>query len=309
MAESPQEVTMDASPPPPAQRDVSVPLPEEPTPAPEPIPAPAPAPRVRPKIDLQAAGKKRTMFGMLVGTLNKAKIEDKERSASEAAKKRAILEERLQKKLTKETSAVRKTEEARRGRMQASKKEEELGVKGGIIRSRMHRLPTLAHFLLTSDSIPLDAPMDDDTDSDKMTEAGRAILIAPPRAHPPPLFFLPAKLTDAQKSWLERRKKEVDAGLRAEWRAWVLERTAAQEEISTLRKAASEGEVAAAAEVLKQREAAGGDVAMDGGDLKKADNHTPAPESEEKKDVSEDVKMAVDESEPPGKDGEEKVEY
>jgi hypothetical protein len=57
----------------------------------EDAPAKAPA-RKRPKLDLAAAlgggarGPKRGVMGLLVGTLNKAKIEDKERSASEAVR-------------------------------------------------------------------------------------------------------------------------------------------------------------------------------------------------------------------------------
>jgi hypothetical protein len=48
-------------------------------------PAPPPPARSRPKLDMTDHRKKgKSMFGILVGTLNKAKIEDKERSASEA---------------------------------------------------------------------------------------------------------------------------------------------------------------------------------------------------------------------------------
>lgn len=54
-------------------------------------PAPAPGPpRKRPRLDFnQAAGERKrgkTVFGILVGTLNKAKIEDKERNASDAVR-------------------------------------------------------------------------------------------------------------------------------------------------------------------------------------------------------------------------------
>jgi hypothetical protein len=50
----------------------------------------------RPRLDLSApaGGRERkrgkSMFGLLVGTLNKAKIEDKERNASEAVRVRII---------------------------------------------------------------------------------------------------------------------------------------------------------------------------------------------------------------------------
>jgi hypothetical protein len=44
--------------------------------------------RKRPRIDLGISERKRgkSMFGIVLGTLNKAKIEDKERNASEAVR-------------------------------------------------------------------------------------------------------------------------------------------------------------------------------------------------------------------------------
>lgn len=54
----------------------------------EPAPAVnATAPKRRPKLDLNATGERKrgkSMFGLVLGTLNKAKVEDKERNASEA---------------------------------------------------------------------------------------------------------------------------------------------------------------------------------------------------------------------------------
>ncbi|KAG5640832.1 hypothetical protein DXG03_006885 [Asterophora parasitica] len=93
--------------------------------------------RKRPRLDLGgSAGRERkrgkSMFGLLVGTLNKAKIEDKERNASEAAKKRQLIEQRLQNKLRKETDSVRRAEEAKKDKMVANRKEEELQLKDSI---------------------------------------------------------------------------------------------------------------------------------------------------------------------------------
>ena len=55
-----------------------------------PAPAAAPATRKRPRLDLTSEPRERkrgkTMFGLLVGTLNKAKTEDKERNATDAVR-------------------------------------------------------------------------------------------------------------------------------------------------------------------------------------------------------------------------------
>ena len=110
--------------------------------------------RKRPRLDLNVNQRERkrgkTMFGLVIGTLNKAKNEDKARSASEAvcclpssghpladafqAKKRQEIEERLQHKLKKETDSVRKAEEIKKDKVTANRKEEELQLKDSIVR-------------------------------------------------------------------------------------------------------------------------------------------------------------------------------
>lgn len=175
------------------------------------------------------------MFGILVGTLNKAKIEDKERNASDAvchrqicahyccpdlvfckAKKRQLIEQRLQAKLRKETDSVRRAEDAKKDKTAANRKEEDLQLKDSIVcdvafaldvkltfmqyKLRRTRLPILANFLLTSDDIPLDASTPPPSENP----------LAPvPRSHPPPLYYLPAILTSDQEAFLTRRKAEV----------------------------------------------------------------------------------------------------
>lgn len=73
------------------------------------------------------------MFGLVLGTLNKAKLEDKERNASEAAKKRHLIEQRLQTKLRQETEVVRKAEEAKKEKNLANRKEEDLQLSISIV--------------------------------------------------------------------------------------------------------------------------------------------------------------------------------
>ena len=117
----------------------------------------------RPRLDLTVEGARerkrgKSMFGILLGTLNKAKIEDKERNASEAvrispfsfrtcrnpdhqhipqAKKRQLIEQRLQSKLRKETDSVRRAEEAKKDKTLANRKEEDLQFKDSIVGSTL----------------------------------------------------------------------------------------------------------------------------------------------------------------------------
>ena len=120
-------------------------------------PVPPTTVKKRPRLDLtDATGDTRdrkrgkSMFGILLGTLNKAKSEDKQRNASEAvcvhdhikcyishpflqAKKRQMIEQRLQNKLKKETESVRRAEEAKKDKTTANRKEEELQLKDSIV--------------------------------------------------------------------------------------------------------------------------------------------------------------------------------
>ncbi|KAJ7760457.1 hypothetical protein B0H16DRAFT_1719959 [Mycena metata] len=147
----------------------------------------------RPRLDLSEPQKRKRggMFGLLLGTLNKAKIEDKERNASDAAKKRQLIDQRLQNKLRKETDSVRRAEEARKDKLTANRKEEDLQLKDSIYKLRRTRLPLLANFLLTSDIIPPSA-----TDED-------------PAPLPLALSTCTTRAPAAIESYIRRRKAQV----------------------------------------------------------------------------------------------------
>jgi len=200
------------------------------------VPKPQPESRKRPRLDLTAVAGNRerkrgkSMFGLVLGTLNKAKIEDKERNASEAAKKRQLIEQRLQNKLRKETDSVRRAEEAKKSKNTANRKEEDLQLKDSIYKLRHTRYPLLANYLLTSDVIT------DDETSPSSTNP----LAPPPRSHPPPLYYLPAKLTPAQETFLARRKEQVKEAIEREWDLFKEERAVGIEEINQLRQQAAD---------------------------------------------------------------------
>lgn len=110
----------------------------------------------RPKLDLTVKSNDRkrgkSMFGILLGTLNKAKLDDKKRSATDAvshylsmvlglvidyggfkAKKRTMIDQRLQAKIARETESVRRAEETKRDRQLANRKEEDLALKDSMV--------------------------------------------------------------------------------------------------------------------------------------------------------------------------------
>jgi len=189
----------------------------------------------RPRLDLDAiAGGARerkrgkSMFGILVGTLNKAKIEDKERNASEAAKKRQLIEQRLQTKLRKETDSVRRAEEAKKDKTASNRKEEDLQLKDSVYKYRRTRLPFHANFLVTSDNIPFG-------DLSPPPPSANPLSFTP-RTHPPPLFYLPAILTPAQEAFVARRKAEVHEATEKEWELFREERSNGIAEINQLRQ-------------------------------------------------------------------------
>jgi len=181
----------------------------------------------------------KSMFGLLVGTLNKAKTEDEARNASEAAKKRQLIDKRLQDKLRKETDTVRRAEEAKKEKHVANRKEEEIQLKNSIHRLRRARLPILANFLLTSDIIPSD---------DSSPTPSPTLTLEPTRLHPPPLYFLPAVLTPAQEAFIAKRKAEAAETAKKEWGTFLSERDAAITEIKELRQRVVEEEARKQAE-------------------------------------------------------------
>ncbi|KAJ3776226.1 hypothetical protein FB446DRAFT_721942 [Lentinula raphanica] len=217
-----------------------------PTPAPDAAeatpPSPVPPPTsTRPRIALgngtRGGRGGKSMFGLVLGTLNKAKIESKEREASDAAKRRQLLEARLQAKLRNETAEVRRQEEAKRDKTLAVRKEEELGVKVSVYRLRRTRTPYLANFLCTSDVIPDEQTMEEETEQDDPQFHAKILAKAkPPRSHPPPLYYLPKILLPNQEAFLKKRKEQINAASSAEWSAFVAEREAGVKEIRELRE-------------------------------------------------------------------------
>ncbi|KAJ7066731.1 hypothetical protein C8F01DRAFT_1124380 [Mycena amicta] len=262
----------------------------------------------RPRLDLSETQKrKRGMFGVLLGTLNQAKREDKERNASEAAKKRQLIDQRLQSKLKKETDSVRRAEESRKDKLAANRKEEDLQLKDSIYKLRRSRLPLLANFLLTSDIIP---PTSSDEDPAPLPLAFAAV----PRGHPPPLYYLPALLTPAQESYISRRKAQVLEAVDKEYTTFLEERTTGIAEILDLRKAVAADEARKNIEREEVQEETKGNGETTGQPLPpveaemEVDDHDSATLGSGGKDVEEEMEKREDPPTIPA-DGDDAVEY
>ncbi|KAI0800452.1 hypothetical protein C8Q74DRAFT_1236652 [Fomes fomentarius] len=245
----------------------------------------------RPRIDMAVEPRERkrgkTMFGLVLGTLNRARNEDKERNASDAAKKRQLIEQRLQDKLRKETDSVRRAEEVKKDKTSANRKEEELQLKDSIHKLRRTRLPLLSKFLLTSDVIP-------SIDSDSAPPPSANPLAPPPRSRPPPLYYLPAKLLPSQEAFLQRRKAEVKEAADREWEEFREERSAGLEEITQLRQRVAEHN-----RRNKTERTSNGEAADDDGDAKmvvEGDGKGEGGDKAQNGNGTEEANMDVDDS-------------
>jgi len=211
-------------------------------------------PKSRPRLDFSSltniasrAGERKkgkSIFGQVLGTLNKAKLEDKERSASEAAKKRHNIESRLQAKLSREQSYGRKKEEAKRDRLTANRKEEELSIKDSIVKHRYPLLPNLTNFLLTTDVIPRDDESPSLKDNDRRlspssptnTSPTSGSLPHPPNtAHPPAIYYLPKILASSQEAFLSHRRAQAEKQVAEEQSEWAAEKEKGTNEVRELR--------------------------------------------------------------------------
>jgi len=197
-------------------------------------PPTAQPPRKRPRLDLNAEPRKRgkTMFGILVGTLNKAKNEDMQRNKSEAVRRRMSIDNKLLSKLAQEQIEVRRQDEIKKNRALASRKEDDLAIQDSVLRLSQKTKPYLSHFLTTSDTIPL--PTSDPPS------------IPLPFSVPPPvpkqtvLYYLPAVLLPEQEAFLKQRQDAVNAQIEGEQRSWKEERRSGVEEVESLRRRAEE---------------------------------------------------------------------
>ncbi|OAV91612.1 hypothetical protein PTTG_09399 [Puccinia triticina 1-1 BBBD Race 1] len=184
----------------------------------------------RKKLKLTEADKKRSvrMFGALMGTLSKFQDETSKTKQTDAAKRRAAVESRLQAKLKLEAEALHllracEVEEINL-KQQVLRKADELGYLSGLHTIKFANKLAFSHYLRTSTSKKTDA----DQNEPHLTTYGR------PRHSDQPIFWLPHKLLPEQKELIEKQRMETQEEVEEEQHQWEEERLAKEEELEKL---------------------------------------------------------------------------
>ncbi|CDZ98791.1 Pinin/SDK/MemA protein [Phaffia rhodozyma] len=222
----------------------------------------------RRKKGLGADEKKRgkRLFGGLLGTLDAFKKEERKRDASDAAKRRELITNRIQTKLRSENTIseelATKERSARTLRLEAERKEFEVKLKSGSLATRHRSLLRLSSFLLTTSSAPTQS-VSPDTDASlspstshlsslfPISSQSSGILKPRPEVTLPALFYSPAKLTDEQQTKVNRQLEEVENLVKREKTAWVEERSALEDRVVEARN--EEGELMKSIEDLRRQ--------------------------------------------------------
>ncbi|PLW09886.1 hypothetical protein PCANC_21196 [Puccinia coronata f. sp. avenae] len=184
----------------------------------------------RKKLKLTEADKKRSvrMFGALMGTLSKFQDETSKTKQTEAAKRRAAVESRLQAKLKLEAEALHMLRayevEETNLKQQVIRKTDELGHLSELHTIKFANRLACSHYLRTSTSKLTDA----DQKEPPLTTYGR------PRHSEQPLFWLPHKLLPEQKEIIENQRREAQAEVAEDQIRWEEERLAKEEQLEKL---------------------------------------------------------------------------
>ncbi|KAL7413645.1 hypothetical protein BDY24DRAFT_389154 [Mrakia frigida] len=181
------------------------------------------------------------LFGGLLGTLDAFKKEERQRGASDAAKRRSLITDRIQNKLRTEshvmTDIATKEREIRVLRFELDKFENEFVQKSAAYTSRHASLPRLASFLHTTVPKPLELalatdgrrnplpllppPSSSSAPTTSFPPLGQAAFHKVGDKTPRALFYLPAVLLPAQEVKLEEQKVQAEQVDREEQEAWA----------------------------------------------------------------------------------------
>lgn len=218
----------------------------------------------RKKLKLTEADKKRSvrMFGALMGTLSKFHDETSKTKQTEAAKRRAAVESRLQAKLKLEAEALHQLRalevEETSLKTQVLRKADELGHLSEIHAIQFSNKLAFSHYLRTSTFNLKTA----DHDEPPLTTYGR------PRHSEQSVFWLPYKLLPEQKEVIENQRRTVREEVEEQQRLWEEERLDKQAELEKLQAHRDARLAEIQTEKARARVNAGSDPSIDAPNLK-----------------------------------------
>ncbi|GAA5857583.1 hypothetical protein JCM9279_005568 [Rhodotorula babjevae] len=184
------------------------------------------------------------MFGVMMGTLQRAKREVKQVEQTDAGRKRAELQGRLREKLDAERreamDKAQRDREAKDLKVEILRREEELAHADSIFRTRQSAKLTSARFLCTTFTPPPPPP----SSSDLLPPLSNprlphALKVSDPRA-PRPIYYLPYRLLPSQEDRLDDQLDAVRKARDAEQEAFDAARRDKVRELDDARRRKAE---------------------------------------------------------------------
>ncbi|GAA6041584.1 hypothetical protein JCM8097_004278 [Rhodosporidiobolus ruineniae] len=183
------------------------------------------------------------MFGVMLGTLKRAKAQVGDIKQTDAGRKRAEIEEKLQVKLGAERRKAKEKEErereARDLKVEIQRKEEEISVQETIYRTRHNAKLDLAGFLCTTFTLPpapsSSFPLVDSLPPAFLPKLPHAMSLRDPRASRP-IYYLPRRLLPSQEDRIEDQIDAVKSAMRKERDSWEETKRALKDEADQARR-------------------------------------------------------------------------
>ncbi|KAK4684148.1 hypothetical protein P7C73_g6051, partial [Tremellales sp. Uapishka_1] len=195
-----------------------------------------PVPVKRMRVDTRAEDRTRgkRLFGNLLGTLQKAKNEDKSSRTSEAAKRREQLSSRIAEKLRSETTLhhqiIEYERELKQLRIATDSSDYVLGQKEVAMKARHEHLAPISKFLHTKANPPAPLIFEHTLLAvPPIPLASGPSRTAPTSATLKPLYFLPKILSPHQETMLSVQLTEVDQLIQTERETLAAEKATVKE--------------------------------------------------------------------------------
>ncbi|GAA6011764.1 hypothetical protein JCM11491_000743 [Sporobolomyces phaffii] len=213
----------------------------EPPAAPEPEQDPTEKKRVQDQLRQESRKRGNRMFGMMLGTLKRAKQQVDTSVESDSMKKRIELEKKLKDKLDGERKVMHlrteREKEVRDLKASVSKKEEEISSADAIYRVRHDAKYNLAGFLCTSFPLPTPASTTDSVSVPFNPRLPHSMhLTTPPTSSANrPIYYLPYRLLPSQEDRIEDQIDIVKKATKRDQDEWRDLKAGKQKELRKLR--------------------------------------------------------------------------